>query len=155
MQKQERSRPSASGFRKCSRVGPRHDVEQVDVALVRRGAVDRGRPEDRIARRLEHQGAADLRETAPAILLGHLRREHAGRLGERIQFDAQFVGRPMRRPARVLLVGDDLVDDEGLGLLGELDELLGRGEVDVHGATLAWASSARAQNCGVASFGGR
>ena len=79
MAKQERILPSAKRLQEMrALVGPRHDVEQMDVALVGRGAVDRRRPQDGIARRLEDEGAADLAEGEAAILPGHMRGEHAG-----------------------------------------------------------------------------
>src|SRR6185503_4104696 len=49
----------------------------------------------------------------------------------------------MRRPARILLIRDDLVDHERLGLVGELDQLFRRRKVDVHAAKLARAPSCR------------
>ena len=58
-----------------------HQREQIHIAVVGRGAVERERPEDRTIRFLVHRGPADDRQRHPAIGLRRLRRPQPLRPG--------------------------------------------------------------------------
>ena len=109
-------------------------LHQVHVALVRRGQVHRQRPEDGVARLLEHDGPADMTQPQPAILLGNMRGEQPGVLRQRIQLPPQLVRRTMPLLPGIALQRDDLVADEGAGAVLQVGQLGRDGEV--HGCGL-------------------
>ena len=61
-----------------------HQREQIHIAIVRRGAIERERPEDRAVRLLIHRRPADDRQRHAAERLGRLRRPQARRFRLRL-----------------------------------------------------------------------
>ena len=82
------------------------------VALVRRGAVQGERPEQRVAGRLEDDGLTPNVQSAAAPLLRHVRRKQSGVAGLLLQRSAQIVRRVMHDAGHLLLHRDNDVADE-------------------------------------------
>ena len=113
MAKHERTSPVARRAKILLALGRRRDdVEHVDVALVGGVEVQRDRPEDRIARRLEDDSLLEMGKTLAAEFLGAVDAEEACSFRRRIEIAAQILGDAMMPPARVLLEGDDFLAHE-------------------------------------------
>ena len=108
----------------------RDDLQQVHVALVGRGAVERVRAEQRVPRRLEHHRHGSGVESEAAPFLADVRRQQPRILRLGHQLALQRVVEPVRAFARVPLAGDDHVADEGFGARLERGKLGGQAEVD-------------------------
>ena len=95
--KHERIAPEASGRSHSSfwRSSPTCS-KQVHVAFVGGKNVHRDRRQRRVAGRLEHHRLAAMVETEPAPFAPDMRRQQPGAFRQRHQFEAEFVGRPVR-----------------------------------------------------------
>ena len=111
-------------------LGGRDGVEQVHVALVGSGDVERERAEQRPARLLEDHGAAAHVEPVPAVLLGDVRREDAGVARGLLQVGAQLLATGGHHAREPLLLGCDDGADERRGPRRQLGDVRVGGQVD-------------------------
>ena len=98
--------------------------EKVHVAFVGREAVERHRPERRVAGGLEHDRLAAVIEPEPAPIAPDMRAEETCLAPERDEFAPQILARPMRGLPRVALERKDPVSHKPLGTLLQLDEIV-------------------------------
>ena len=116
--KHERIAPEASGRSHSSFCLFVADLlQEVHVAFVRGKNVHRDRRQRRVAGRLEHDRLAAMVETEPAPFAPDMRRQEPGAFRQRHQFEAEFVGRPVRPLPLIALQRHDLVAHKALGAL--------------------------------------
>src|SRR6202040_1457292 len=93
-------------------------------AFVGREAVERHRPERRVASGLEDDRLAAVIEPQPAPIAADMRTEETGLAPERHQLAPQILARPMRGLPRVGLERKDPISHKPLGTLLQLDEIV-------------------------------
>ena len=118
-------------------LGGRGDLfQQRHVALVGGHDVERDRAEHRIAGGAEDGRDLAVLEAHAAECLAHMRREQPGGAGLFLQLVAEFVRRPVMADARVVLIRDHDIADEGVDARRDLGFALAAGKVD-HGMGLS------------------
>jgi len=118
-------------------LGGRGDLlQQRHVALVGGHDVERDGAEHRIAGGAEDGRDLAVLEAHAAEFFPDMGREQAGGAGLFLQFVAELVRRPVMADARVVLVGDHDIADEGVDARRDLGFALAAGKVD-HGMGLS------------------
>ena len=139
--KHERILPAASGrshssFWRCSATC----FEEVHVALVGGKAVERNRPERRVAGRLEDDRLAAVIEPEPAPIAPDMRAQEPRLAPERDELAPQLLARPVRGLPRVALERQDPVSHEALGALLQLDQIVRERKIHQHLRSVAPSS---------------
>ena len=98
----------------------------MDVAFIRRSAMQGYRPQHRITRCGKYRRPTDVRQLPAAIVLRRMRREHAGLPRQFVEFASQIVRGPVCGPSRILFERNHLVLNEGFDLCRELRHVLGK-----------------------------